>query len=102
MFHLQCLLQGQSGVNCGSPTSVVYAQVGPGVKGVNEDNWVIPLRSHMGTWQDLAVMRAADLIVIPQDCMPPECAALSQQLCLAYCLLEQFGKLKVGRNCPTK
>ena len=54
----------------------------------------------MGTWQDLAVMKASDLVTIPQDCMPPECAALSQQLCLAYCLLEQFGKLKVS-HCLT-
>lgn len=73
-------------------------QVGPGVKGLNEGNWVIPLKRHMGTWQDLAVMKAADLLAIPQDCMPPEYAALSQQLCLAYCLLEQFGKLKVQQG----
>ena len=56
---------------------------------------MVPIRSHTGTWQDLAVMKAADLVAIPEDCMAPECAALSQQLCLAYCLLEQFGKLKV-------
>lgn len=74
--------------------------MGPGVKGLNEGSWVVPLRSHMGTWQDLAIMKAADLVVIPQDCMPPECAALSQQLCLAYCLLEQFGKLKVIEKLP--
>lgn len=71
------------------------AQVGPGVKGFNAKDWVIPLKNHMGTWQSLAVMKAAELVIVPQDCMPPEFAALSQQLCLAYCLVEQFGKLKV-------
>jgi len=54
-----------------------------------------PLKSHMGTWQSLAVAKAADLVVIPKECMPAEYAALSEQLCLAFCLLEQFGKLKV-------
>ena len=62
---------------------------------MSEGNWVIPLKKHLGTWQDLAVVKAAELLVIPKDCMAPEYAALSQQLCLAYCLLEQFGKLKV-------
>ena len=62
---------------------------------MREGEWVIPLKSHMGTWQSLAVAKAADLVVIPMECMPAEYAALSEQLCLAFCLLEQFGKLKV-------
>ena len=50
----------------------------------------------MGTWQSLVISRAADLIAIPKECMPLECAALSQQLCLGYRLLEDIGRLKVG------
>ncbi len=69
------------------------------MKGVREGEWVVPLKSHMGTWQSLAIAKAADLVVIPKECMPAEYAALSEQLCLAFCLLEQFGKLKVG-HCP--
>lgn len=75
-------------------------QVGPGVKGIREGEWVVPLKSHMGTWQSLAIMKGADLIVIPKECMPAEYAALSEQLCLAFCLLEQFGKLKVPCTRP--
>ena len=63
---------------------------------MREGEWVVPLKSHMGTWQSLAVAKAADLVVIPKECMPAEYAALSEQLCLAFCLLEQCGKLKVG------
>lgn len=70
-------------------------QVGPGAKGLREDDWVVPLKSHLGTWQTLAVVKASELLVIPKDCMPLEYAALLQQLCLAYRLLEDFGKLKV-------
>ena len=72
------------------------SQVGPGAKGLQEGEWVVPLGSHVGTWQSLVITRAADLVAIPKECMPLECTALSQQLCLGYRLLEDFGRLKVG------
>lgn len=70
-------------------------QVGAGVKGLQEDDWAIPLKGGIGTWQTLAVVKASDLLGVSRHCMPLEYAAVSQQLCLAYRLLEDFGKLKV-------
>lgn len=75
--------------------SQLHQQVGPGVKGFRDNDWVIPLKSHLGTWQTLAVLKASELVAIITDCLPTEYAALSQQLCLAYRLLEDFGQLKV-------
>ena len=71
-------------------------KVGPGVKKMKEDDWIIPLKSGLGTWQNLLVAKAADLVILPKDCMPMEYASLSQQLCLAFRLLEDFGSLKVN------
>ena len=70
-------------------------QVGDGVKGFKEDDWVIPFKPHMGTWRSLAVWKAADLLRIPSDVLSIEHAALTKQLCLAYRLLEGTKTLKV-------
>ena len=57
---------------------------------------VMPLRACLGTWQTLAVWKAADLIQLPMGTgMAPEHAALALHFCLAYRLLEDFGSLKV-------
>ena len=70
-------------------------QVGEGVKGFKEGDWVIPFRPHMGTWRSLAVWKAADLLRLPSNILSTEHAALVKQLCLAYCLLEEGKDLKV-------
>ena len=71
-------------------------QVGPGVKNLQENDWVLPFVPHLGTWRSLAVLREKDTLKIPVDLMPIEYAAMSRELCVAYRLLEDHGDLKPG------
>lgn len=75
-----------------SPTS---AQVGDGVKGLAEGDWVVPAKVHMGTWRSAAVWKGADLLRLPEGCLPVHYAAVWRELCLAYRLLEDHASLKV-------
>ena len=65
------------------------------MKGVKENDWVIPFKPHMGSWRSLAVWKAADLLKLPTEVLSLEHAALAKQLCLAYRLLEETKSLKV-------
>ena len=84
----------------GSPTlssiaQLPYVQVGEGVKGLAEGDWVVPARVHMGSWRSSAVWKGSDLLKLPEACLPPPYAAVWRELCLAYRLLEDHGSLKV-------
>jgi trans-2-enoyl-CoA reductase len=77
-------------------------QVGPGVKSLAEGQLVLPLRPFLGTWRGALVARERDLLPVPQDAMPPELLAMSREMCAAYRLLEDYGRLKVharGTEC---
>ena len=78
------------------PPSPLDDQVGPGVKNLQENDWVLPFVPHLGTWRSLAVLREKDTLKIPVDLMPIEYAAMSRELCVAYRLLEDHGDLKPG------
>lgn len=71
------------------------AQVGEGVKGLAEGDWVVPATTHMGSWRTLAVWKEADVLKLPPDVLPVEHAAVFRELCLAYRLLEDHANLKV-------
>jgi hypothetical protein len=71
------------------------AQVGPGVKSLAEGQLVLPLRPFLGTWRGALVARERELLQLPQDVMPPELLAMSREMCAAYRLLEDYGRLKV-------
>lgn len=73
----------------------VVVKGGPGVKDVREGDWVIPLKSNMGTWRSLAAFKAKDVLVIPADVMPMDQAALIREMITAYRLLED-ANLKPG------
>ncbi len=60
-----------------------------------ENDWVLPLRPHMGTWRSLAVWKEKDALRIPADALPIESAALVREMFTAYRLLEDHGNLKV-------
>lgn len=50
-----------------------------------------------------AVWLERDLMRVPQELgLPLECLAMSKELCLAYCLLERHGSLKVSRDLPVR
>lgn len=73
-------------------------QVGEGVKGLAQGDWVVPAVTHLGSWRTLAVWKEADLLKLLKGTLPIEHAAVFRELCLAYRLLEDHGNLKV---CPT-
>ena len=74
----------------------VVVKVGPGVKSLTENDWVLPFKPGMGTWTSLAVWKESDVLKIPVDVMPVEYASLIREMCTAYRLLEDFGDLKPG------
>ena len=71
-------------------------KVGPGVKNLQENDWVLPFMPHLGTWRSLAVLKERDTLKIPVDLMPVEYAAMMRELCVAYRLLEDYGDLRSG------
>ena len=71
-------------------------KVGPGVKNLQENDWVLPFMPHLGTWRSLAVLKEKDTLKIPVDLMPVEYAAMMRELCVAYRLLEDYGDLRPG------
>jgi hypothetical protein len=60
---------------------------------------VLPLRPFLGTWRGALVARERDLLPVPRDTMPPELLAMSREMCTAYRLLEDYGRLKVRGGC---
>ena len=74
----------------------VVVKVGPGVKTLTENDWVIPFKPGMGTWRSLAVWKESDILKVPVDIMPIEYAAQTREMCVAYRLLEDFGSVKPG------
>lgn len=73
----------------------VVVKVGAGVRDLKEGDSVVPLKSHMGTWRNLAVWKAKDLLNVRSD-MPLEYGGMLREMFLAYRLLEDHGKLKPG------
>ena len=43
---------------------VLCDQVGAGVKGLAEGDWVLPFRAFQGTWRDLAVWKEKDALKV--------------------------------------
>jgi len=70
--------------------------VGPGIKSLNEGDWVMPFKAGMVTWRSLAVWKDKDVVKIPADLLPLEYAAVMREMCTAFRLLEDFGDLKPG------
>lgn len=60
----------------GNDGLAVVVKVGPGVKNLSENDWVIPFKTGMGTWRSLAVWREKDVLKMPVDLMPIEYAAM--------------------------
>ena len=61
----------------GSDCIGVVSLVGAGVKDLNVDDWVIPMKPGMGTWRSLAVWKEKDLRKLPAaDLLPTEYAAM--------------------------
>lgn len=80
----------------GNDCLAVVVKVGPGVKNLSENDWVIPYKPGMGTWRSLAAWRERDVLKMPADLMPLEYAAMLREMCVAYRLLEDNGSLKPG------
>ena len=77
----------------GSDCAAVVAKVGPGVKALAEDDWVIPIKPGMGTFRTLAVWKEKDLMKLPTDLMPMEHVAMMRQLCVGYrCVVREKKK----------
>jgi len=74
----------------------VVVKVGPGVKNLSENDWVLPYKAALGTWRSLAIWREKDIMKIPANLMPMEYAAMMREMCVAYRLLEDYGTLKPG------
>ena len=74
----------------------VVVKVGPGVKNLSDNDWVVPYKPGMGTWRSLAVWREKDVMKIPADLLPVEYGAMLREMCVAYRLLEDNGTLKPG------
>ena len=60
----------------GNDGLAVVVKVGPGVKFLSENDWVIPNKPAMGTWQSLVTWKEKDVIKIPTDLLPIEYAAM--------------------------
>ena len=54
----------------------VVVKVGPGVRNLSENDWVLPNKPSMGTWRSLATWREKDVLKMPTDLMPIEYAAM--------------------------
>jgi trans-2-enoyl-CoA reductase len=55
----------------------VVTVVGPEVKHLKENDWVIPMKAGMGTWRSMAVWKEKDLRKLPSaDMLPVEYAAM--------------------------
>ena len=55
----------------------VVTVVGPGVKNLKENDWVMPMKAGMGTWRSMAVWMEKDLRKLPSaDLLPVEYAAM--------------------------
>lgn len=72
------------------------------MKSLAENDWVIPAQPLMGTWRTMAVWKEKNLISVGKEVMPLEYMATLTEMCLAYRLLEDYGKLKVCNSCLCK
>ena len=54
----------------------VVVKVGPGVKNLSENDWVLPYKAGMGTWRSLVSWREKDVLKIPADLLPMEYGAM--------------------------
>lgn len=77
----------------------VVTGVGSSVTGVQENDWVIPSVpgfNGAGTWREDVVVKADDVLKVPNDIPVPYAATLSVNPATAYRLLRDFGSLKPG------
>lgn len=85
---------------CGHDGVGVVAKVGPGVKALKERDVVLPFKTFMGTWRTSSVWKEKELLKVAgteeDPIMPLEYLAMCREMCVAYRLLEDFGKLKPG------
>ena len=70
----------------------VVVKVGPGVKNLQENDWVLPFQPRMGWWRSLAVFKEKDTLKVPVDLVPIEYAAMLREMSVAYRLLEDYGE----------
>jgi len=56
----------------GHDGACVVLKTGPGVRGLNEGDWAVPMKPFMGTWRSMAVWPEKELLKIDRDIMPIE------------------------------
>ncbi|KAH8083970.1 hypothetical protein JL720_8216 [Aureococcus anophagefferens] len=75
----------------------VVEVVGPGVRDVEDGDWVVPLRDGLGTFTPLSIWDDKDFMKVPKEIMPVEYMALHRELCVGYYLMETVAAdLKAG------
>lgn len=74
----------------------IVVKTGPGVKGLTDNDWVVPGKPNLGGWRSLAVVKEKDLMQVVTDLVPLEYYAMMRELITAWRLLEDFGSLKPG------
>lgn len=71
-------------------------KVGPKVKNVAVNDWVIPTSPSVGTWADRRVVSADDLVAVSKEIPVEYAATLGVNPATAYRLLADFAQLKAG------
>jgi len=70
--------------------------VGPKVKDLSIDDFVIPTRPGLGTWRTYGVFSQSDFLRVPSDIQPEYSATISVNPSTALRLLDDFVDLKQG------
>eukprot|EP00210_Caulerpa_lentillifera_P009546 g9104.t1 len=83
-------------LNCGHDGIGVIEKVGPGVTTVSENDWVIPFKPFFGSWRTYVVTKATEVLKVPTSLAQMEYGAILTEMCLAYRLIENHGKLLPG------
>ncbi|EGB06751.1 hypothetical protein AURANDRAFT_65428 [Aureococcus anophagefferens] len=95
LFRDDLQLQPPHALGC-SGVGVVEV-VGPGVRDVEDGDWVVPLRDGLGTFTSLSIWDDKDFMKVPKEIMPVEYMALHRELCVGYYLMETVAAdLKAG------
>jgi len=71
-------------------------QTGPGVKGLQKGDWVLPAKAPFGTWRQVAVAAENELIKVPNDIPAAYAGTLAVNPGTAYRMLTDFVDLKPG------
>ncbi len=73
----------------------VIVEVGSAVQDLRAGSLVI-LPHNLGTWRDACAVKAADLVVVPNDIAPEQAAVLKLNPMTAWRMLHDFAKLERG------